>query len=84
MTNYQPLTSEKYYHDSLRQEFKARRREKNRQAAQAFGQFLFVLVVFLFTVTAVQQMPAWLPEVTAWMDQNGITATVQSWVDHLS
>ncbi len=83
MTHYQPLSSEKYYHDTVRQEIKELRREKNRQAVQAFGQFLFVLVVFLLTVTAVHQMPMWLPMVTEFLDQYGITETFQSWVNQL-
>ena len=81
MTHYQQLSSEKYYYDSVRQELKEIRRQKNRDAVQAFTQFLFVLVVFFFTVTAVQQMPVWLPAVTAYMEQQGITEVIQTWVN---
>jgi hypothetical protein len=42
-----------------------------------------VLTVFLFTVTAVQQMPVWMPMVTEVMDQNGITETIQNWSSQL-
>ena len=83
MTNYQQLSSQKYYHAAVRQEIKELRREKNRQAVRAFGQFLFALVVFLFTVSAVHQMPVWLPMVTEFLEQNGITETFQSWVNQL-
>ena len=83
MTHYQSLSTEKYYHDSVRQEIKELRREKNRQAVQSFVHFLFALVVFMLTVTAIQQMPVWLPVVTQFMEQNGITETIQTWVNQL-
>jgi hypothetical protein len=83
MTHYQQLSSEKHYHDAVTHEIKELGRQKNRQAVHAFGQFLFALVVFLFTVSAVHQMPVWLPMVTEFLEQNGITATFQSWVNQL-
>ena len=80
MTHYQSLSSEKYYHESLVAEVKEIRKQKNRDAARAFMQFLFVLAVMFGVWFAIQQMPNWLPTVTAYMDQAGITEVLHNWL----
>ena len=80
MTHYQQLSTTKYYHDSVRQEIKQIRRQKNRDAIRAFGQFIFVLVVFAGTFYAVQQLPNWMPVVTAFLEDRGVTEAVQTWI----
>lgn len=77
---YHELSTQKFYHDSLKQEIKAVRRQKNKEAVQAFMQFLFFTVVMMLTTVAVHQMPNWLPTVTAYMDQYGINEAIQTWI----
>ncbi len=75
---YQQLGTEKYYFASLTQEIKDFRKQKNVQAVQAFKQFLFVMVVVSLTFVALKMMPQWLPVVSGFMDQNGVTETLRS------
>lgn len=83
MTHYHSLSTEKYYYDSVQQEYTALRRQKNREAVRSFMQFLFALVVFLFTVAAVWQMPVWLPIVANLMDQSGWPESIETWTSQL-
>ena len=76
---YQKLGTEKYYYASLGEEVKAYRKQRNKDAVNAFKQFLFVLVVMAFTFVAVQLMPQWLPVVTTFMEQYGVTELLRSW-----
>jgi len=80
MTHYHELSTTKYYREAVNQEIKQIRRQKNRDAVRAFGQFLFALAVFGGTFYAVQQMPQWLPVVTAYLDQQGVMETFQNWM----
>lgn len=79
MTHYRQLSSEKYYHESVIQEIKEIRRQKNRDAVRAFMQFLFAAGVIVFSGYAINQMPQWLPTVSAFMEQYGITETLHTW-----
>ena len=83
MTHYQTLSSYKYYNEAVQQEVIDLRREKNRQAVQSFVHFQFTLVVFLLTITAIQQMPIWLPIATSLVEQSGISETIQTWVNQI-
>ncbi len=80
MTHYQRLSSEKYYYDTVLEEVKGIRRQKNRDALRAFAQFLFALGMIFFTLFAIEQMPNWMPTVTAYMDQYGVTEALQKWI----
>ncbi len=80
MTHYQPLSTTKYYHETVKAEIKQIRQQKNRDAVRAFGQFLFALAAFGGTFYAVQQMPNWMPVVTAYLEQHGVIETVQTWM----
>ena len=87
MTHYKQLSTEKYYHDSVFREMMELRRQKNRDAVRGFGQFVFTAAVVLFTAYAINEMPNWLPMVTAFMDEYGITEklvgfneTIQTWL----
>lgn len=64
MPHYHKLSSEKYYQEKVRLENEAASKQKKTLAEKPLTQFLFFLVVFLFTITVVQQMPDWLPVVT--------------------
>lgn len=78
MTHFHSLSTEKYYYDSVQQEYIELRQLKNREAIQSFMQFLFALVVFVFTMVAVWQMPVWLPIVTNGMEQLGMSEAIES------
>ncbi len=80
MTHYHQLSTTKYYHEAVKTEIKEIRRQKNRDATRAFGQFLFALAVFAGTFYAVQQMPNWMPVVTAFLEERGVTEAVQNWI----
>ena len=76
--NYQKLSTEKYWESNVRNEMKDLRREQNKRAIQSFIQFLFVLAVAFACWGALHTMPSWIPQVTEFMDANGITEGIQS------
>lgn len=79
MTHYQQLSTTKYYYQSVKDEVKQIRRQKNRDAVRSFFQFLFFLAVAFGTWYAIHQMPNWLPVVQSFMDEKGITSYLQNW-----
>ena len=61
------LTTEKYVRQSMNQEQKQGRRERNRKALRDFRTFLLGLVAIGFGVYAAQLIPVWTPIVKAHM-----------------
>ena len=64
MLTYEKLSTEKYWNDSVKQELKAYRNLKNRDAMRSLFQFVFAACMILGVFFAVETMPIWLPQVT--------------------
>ena len=69
---YLQLSSEKYYAEAVTLELNEIRRQKNRDAIQGFGNFLFTIVVLIGVSVALQTMATWLPAVTQLLEQYGL------------
>jgi len=67
MLTYEKLSSEKYWNQSVKNELKAYRRQKNKDAIRSLFQFLFAAGMILFVFFAVETMPIWLPAVTEYV-----------------
>lgn len=80
MLQHIKLESEKYWHESLKEQKKEYHRLRNRQAVGAFGFYLFGIAVIYGTKHAVQQMPTWVPQVTAFVESTGLPEIVRQFV----
>ena len=67
MLTYEKLSTEKYWHDSIKAELKSYRREKNRDAMRSLLHFGFAVGVIFLVVFAYQTMPTWLPVATDYL-----------------
>jgi len=70
MLTYESLSTEKYWNKSVKQELKAYRKMKNRDAIRNLFLFLFVAGMMLVVLFAVETMPMWLPPVTDFVTNN--------------
>ena len=70
MMTYEELSTEKYWNQSVKQELKAYRARKNRDAIRCLFQFVFAAGMILFVMFAVETMPTWLPIVTEYVTSN--------------
>ena len=64
MLTYEKLSTEEYWNQSVKQELKAYRDQKNRDAIRCLFQFIFAAGMILFVMFAVESMPTWLPVAT--------------------
>ncbi len=64
MFTYEKLSTEEYWNQSVKQELKAYRDQKNRDAIRSLFQFIFAAGMILFVMFAVETMPTWLPVAT--------------------
>lgn len=64
MLTYEKLSTEEYWNQSVKQELKAYRAQKNRDAIRSLFQFIFAAGMILFVMFAVETMPTWLPVAT--------------------
>ena len=82
MLTYETLSTEQYWNKSVKQELKAYRRMKNRDAIRSLFQFVFAAAMILFVFFAVETMPIWIPVVTDYVtnDLERINSFMQSQV----
>ena len=64
MLTYEKLSTEEYWNQSVKQELKAYRAQRNRDAIRCLFQFIFAAGMILFVMFAVETMPIWLPVAT--------------------
>lgn len=72
---YQQLVSEKLVAESFRQELKAVKRQRNREAVANLWKFVFTSAVIIGVGYAVATMPTWMPEVTGFLQHYGVIPT---------
>ena len=72
---YQQLHTEKYWQESVNQEIKLLRVQKNREARQALRNFLAAIAVTILVGYALQTMPTWLPSVVSSLEYYGVIPT---------
>ena len=68
MYSTEPLTSEKYWHVTMKQEMEATRRLRNQKAIRDLMTFLVGLAAMALGVYLVEQQAYWLPIVKPWLD----------------
>ena len=80
MLTYEKLSTEKYWNQSVKQELKAYRKLKNRDAIRSLFQFVFAAAMILVVLFAVETMPLWLPTATDYVtnDLERINSFIQS------
>lgn len=81
MSHHQELATEKYWNETVQKEIAALKREKNKNAIRAFAQFIAALAFILLMAVGVQQIPNWLPALTAFVEQSGIAEAYHAWVN---
>ncbi len=72
---YHELSTTKYWHESVKQEIKQIRRQKNQDAVRSFLMFTFTALVIAGVAYAVYTMGAWLPGVVEFMEYYGVIPT---------
>ena len=72
---YHELSSEKYWQESVKQEIKQLRSQKNREAFQAFRNILFAGIVTVGVVYAIHTMPLWISTVFEFLEYYGVIPT---------
>ena len=72
---YHELSSEKYWQESVKQEIKQLRHQKNRETLQSFRNLLFAGIVAVGVGYAVHTMPLWIPSVFGFLEYYGVIPT---------
>ena len=72
---YHELSSEKYWQESVNQEIKQLRAQKNREAFQTFRNILFAGIVTVGVGYAIHTMPLWISTVFELMEYYGVIPT---------
>ncbi len=77
MPFYQALQTQKYWQQALNQELKEHRRQRSREAIEAFKMFAFAIVFIVGVGYAIQTMPSWLPATIEFMEYYGVIPSRQ-------
>jgi len=77
MSKHHQLSTQKFVDEAQKEEIKQIRRDIAAQANRSFLLLMFSVIVFLFSMYAVFQMPNWLPAISETLEQAGILTSEQ-------